>query len=80
MQKLPIKINVSLSLAKRKLAEKKMNGSCLIIQVRSCVLPYASQISEKTSFFQLPYLEHDSMVANLVRLNLVVLKILETSQ
>ena len=80
MQKLPTKINVSLSLAKRKLAQKKMNGSCLIIQVRSCVLPYASQIAEKTSFFQLPYLEHDFMVANLVRLNLVVLKILETSQ
>ena len=80
LQKLPTKINVSLSLAKRKLAQKKMNGSCLIIQVRSCVLPYASQIAEKTSFFQLPYLEHDFMVANLVRLNLVVLKILETSQ
>ena len=72
--KLPRKINVSLSLA-----EKKMNGSCLISQVRSCMLPYASQIAEK-AFFQIPYLEHCFMIANLVRLKLVVRKILETSQ
>ena len=56
-----------------------MTGSCLINQVRSCMLPYASQIAEKASFFQLPYLEHDYMIASLIRLNLVVLKILETS-
>ena len=43
--KLPRKINVSLSLA-----EKKMNGSCLISQVRSCMLPYASQIALKSFF------------------------------
>ena len=44
-----------------------------------CMLPYASQIAEKASF-SVTYLEHDFMIANLVRLNLVVLKILETSQ
>ena len=44
-----------------------------------CMLPYASQIAGKTSF-SVTYLEHDFMIANLVRLNLVVLKILETSQ
>ena len=32
-----------------------MNGRFLINQVRSCVLPYISQIVEKVSFFQLPY-------------------------
>ena len=61
------------------LSWKKMNGSCLISQVRSCMLPYASQIAEK-AFFQIPYLEHCFMIANLVRLKLVVRKILETSQ
>ena len=43
--------NVSLSLSKRKLAEKKMNQSFLINQVRSCMLPYTSQIAEEASFF-----------------------------
>ena len=43
------------------------------------MLPYASQIAEK-AFFLVTYLEHGFMIANLVRLNLVVLKILETSQ
>ena len=42
--------NVSLSLAKGKLDEK-MNGSFLINQVTSCMLPYTSQIAEKASFF-----------------------------
>ena len=44
------------------------------------MIPYTSQIAEEASFFQLPYLEHDFMIANLVRLNLAVLKILETFQ
>ena len=34
----------------------------------------------KSFFFLVTYLEHGFMIANLVRLNLVVLKILETSQ
>ena len=38
------------------------------------MLPYASQIAEEASFFQLPYLEHDFVLANLVRLNLIFLK------
>ena len=43
------------------------------------MLPYTSQIAEE-AFFWLPYLEYDFMVANLVRLNLVVLEISKTSQ
>ena len=58
---------------------KKMNGTCLIDQVRSRMLPYTSQIAEKASFFsylpftffQLPYLEHGFMITNLIRLNLI---------
>ena len=65
--------NVSLSLAKRKLAEK-MNGSFLMNQVRSCMLPYTSQITEEAYFFRLTYLEHNFMIANLIRLNLTVLR------
>ena len=59
---------------------KKMNGSFLLNQVRSCMLPYTSQIAEKASFFSVPYLEHDFVIANIGRLNLAVLKISETSQ
>ena len=70
--------NVSLSLAKRKLAEK--NERFLLNQVRSCMLPYTPQITEEASFFRLSYLEYDFMIANLVRLNLAVLEISETSQ
>ena len=58
---------------------KKMNGICLINQVRSRTLPYTSQTAEEASFFsylpfaffQLPYLEHDLMITNSVRLNLI---------
>ena len=57
-----------------------MNGSFLINQVRSCMLPYTSQTAEKASFFRFPFLEYDCMIANIFRLNLVVLKISETSQ
>ena len=39
------------------------------------MLPYASQIAEEVSFFWLPYLEYHFIIANLVRLNLAVLKI-----
>ena len=78
MQKIPRKINVSIFSAKRKLPEK-MNGTCLIDQVRSRMLPYTSQIAEKASFFsylpftffQLPYLEHGFMITSLIRLNLI---------
>ena len=68
------------SLAKRKM-HTKINESFLISQVRSCMLSYTSQILEKSFFFlSVPYLEYDFMVANIVRLNLAVLKISETSQ
>ena len=65
--------NVSFSLAKRKLAEK--NFHFLVSQLRSCMLPYTTQIA-----FLVPYLEYDFMIAKLVRLNVAVLKISETSQ
>ena len=71
--------NISRSLSKRELAEKN-EWKFLISQVRSCMLPYTPQIIEDTSFFRLPYLESDFMIVNLVRLNLAVLKISETSQ
>ena len=41
-----------------------MNESFVINQMRSCMLPYTSQIPEEDSFFRLPYLEYDF---NLVR-------------
>ena len=42
------------------------------------MIPYTSQITEEASFFPLSYLEYDFMIANLVTLNLAILKILET--
>ena len=57
-----------------------MNENFLINQVRSCLLPYTSQIAEKASLFRLPCLKYDFMIANIFRLNLAVLKISETSQ
>ena len=57
---------------------KKLNGSFLINQVRSSMIPYISQITEEASVFRLSYLEYDFMIANLVTLNLAILKILET--
>ena len=39
------------------------------------MLPYTSQIAKEVSFFRLPYLEYHFIIANLVRLNLAVLKI-----
>ena len=35
------------------------------------MLPRASQIAKEASFFQLPYLHHDLMITNLVRLNVI---------
>ena len=66
LQKIPRKINVSLSSAKRKLAEKNewnlWGHACFHI-------PH--KLQKKPLFFQLPYLEHDFMITNLVRLNLI---------
>ena len=44
------------------------------------MLPYTTQIAEEASFFRLPYLEYDFMIANTIRLNLAVLKKSGTSQ
>ena len=41
-------------------------------------IPHKSQ--KKLLFFRLPYLQYNFMTANLVRLNLAVLKISETSR
>ena len=46
---------------------KKVIGIWLINQVRSRRVPYTLQITEETFFFHLPYLEHDFMITNLVR-------------
>ena len=43
------------------------------------MLPYTSQIAEKAFFFSVTLL-YDFMIANIVRLNVAVLKISETSQ
>ena len=64
LQKILRKINLSLSLAKRKLAEKNewnlSNHACFDIP---------RKLQKKLHFFQLPYLKHDFMITNLVRLN-----------
>ena len=57
-----------------------MNESFLINQVKSCMLPYTPQTTEEASFFRLSYLKYGFMVANLVRLNLAVMKISEMPQ
>ena len=44
------------------------------------MLPYTSPIVEEASFFLLTYLGYSFMLSNLVRLNVAVLKISETSQ
>ena len=48
--------NVLPSLAKKKTGEN-MNRSFLINQVRSCMLPYTSQIVEEASFFSVTVLD-----------------------
>ena len=40
-----------------------MNGSFLINQVMSCILPYTSQIAKKL-LYSVPHLQHDFMIAN----------------
>ena len=71
--------NVSLSLAERKLAEKnewKFSNKSGKVMYASIYLT-----NHRRSFlFCLSYLEYHFMIANLVRLNLAVLKISETSQ
>ena len=76
LQKIPRKINVSLSLTKRKLAEK-MNGICLINQVRSRMLPYTSKIAEFFSVTLFRAWFYDKQFSK-IKFNL--LKILEASQ
>ena len=44
------------------------------------MLPYTSPSAEGASFFRLSYLEYNFMIANTVRLNLAVLKVLDRSQ
>ena len=54
---------------------KKMNGNLSNqSQVRSHMLWYTSNCRRSFIFFQLPYLEHDFMINNLVRLNLIFWK------
>ena len=60
--------NVSLSLAKRKLAEKN-EWKFFNQSGESCTLPHTSQIKVE-SFLWLHYLENDFMIASLVRLNI----------
>ena len=45
--------------------------------MKSCMLPYTSEIAAEVFFFRLTHLEYEFMLASLVRLNLVVLKIWE---
>ena len=74
LQKIPRKINLSLSLAKRKLAEKnEWNLSNQSGEVTHASI-YLTNCRRSFIFFQLPYLEHDFMITNLVRLNLIFWK------
>ena len=73
LQKIPKKVNVSLSLTKRKLAEK--NEWNLSNQSGEVTHPSIYLTSCKRSlFFQLPYLENHFMITNLVKLNLIFWK------
>ena len=73
LQKIPRKVNVSLSLTKRKLAEK--NEWNLSNQSGEVTHPSIYLTSCKRSlFFQLPYLENHFMITNLVKLNLIFWK------
>ena len=44
------------------------------------MLPYTTQITEEASICRLFYVEYKFMIANLVRLNLALMKISEMSQ
>ena len=72
LQKIPRKINLSLSLDKRKLAEKNEWN----LSNQSGEVTHASiyLTNCRRSFFQLPFLENDFMITNLVRLNLIFWK------
>ena len=71
--------NVSLSLTKRKLAEK--NEWKFPNQSSGDMYAFIYPRNRKRSFFfSLSYLEYNFMIANLVRFNLAVPKILEASQ
>ena len=73
LQKIPRKINVLLSLAKGKLAGKnEWNLFNQSGEVRHASVYLTN--CRRSLFFQLPYLEHDFMISNLVRLNLIFWK------
>ena len=71
--------NVSLSLAKGEPDEKNewkfSNQSGEVMHPSKIYL----KNRKNNSFFSVPYLEYDFMIADIVRLNLAVLKISETS-
>ena len=72
--------NVSLSLAKGEPDEKnewKFSNQSVEVMYPSKI--YLRNRKKKSFFFSVLYLEYDFMMANIVRLNLAVLKILETS-
>ena len=48
-----------------------MNGIRLTNQVSHACFDIPHKLQKKLHFFQLPYLEHDFMITNLVRLNLI---------
>ena len=79
LRKLPRKINILLTLTKKNWLKK---NEWKLSNQSSEVLHASRYLTNcrKSFFFQLPYLEHDFIITNLVRLNFVVLKILETSQ
>ena len=66
-------------LAKRKLAEK-MNGICLINQVRPRMLPYTPQIAEEASFSSVTLLRALFYDNQFSKIKFSLLKILEASQ
>ena len=73
LQKITRKVNVLLSLTKRKLAEKnEWNLSNQSGEVTRASIYLTNRRS--FFFFQLPYLKHDFMITNLVSLNLIFWK------
>ena len=74
LQKIPREMNASISSAKRKLAEKnewKLSHQSGDVKYGSI---YLTNCRRSFFFFQLPYLENDFMITNLVRLNLIFWK------
>ena len=73
LQKITRKVNVLLSLTKRKLAEKnEWNLSNQSGEVTRASIYLTN--CRSFFFFQLPYLKHDFMITNLVSLNLIFWK------